>query len=51
MIEYTLYEKDTSWNEAAMICTQDEAHLLSINSKEEFDLIQEFKRGPWQSIA
>lgn len=51
LIEYTLYEKDVTWNEAAAICAQDKAHLLSINSREKFDLIQEFKQGPWQSIA
>lgn len=51
LIQYTLYEKELSWNDAATICTNDQAHMLSIKSQEKLDLIEEFKTKEWSLLT
>ena len=51
LIEYTLYEDELSWNDAATICRNNQAQMLSIKSQEKLDLIEEFKLNEWSLLT
>lgn len=50
MMKYTLHLEKATWNDAALICARDDAHLLSINSRDEFELIEELKQDTWAAL-